>query len=76
MPYKKKDANTLEFEITLPARTGNGPATKELTMQYNRRNLRPGAEPRVPIRSRGQTEQLQQLQQKLERLRQQQGTQR
>lgn len=42
MTYKKKDANTLEFEITLPARTANGPATKELTMQYNRRNLRPG----------------------------------
>jgi hypothetical protein len=42
MPYKKKDANTLEFEITLPGRTANGPATKELTMHYNRRNLRPG----------------------------------
>ena len=42
MTYKKKDATTLEFEITLPARTANGPATKELTMQYNRRNLRPG----------------------------------
>ena len=44
MTYKKKDANTLEFEITLPARTGNGPATKELTMNYNRRNLRPGVD--------------------------------
>ena len=42
MTYKKKDASTLEFEITLPARTANGPATKELTMQYNRLNLRPG----------------------------------
>jgi hypothetical protein len=42
MTYKKKDANTLEFEITLPARTANGPATKELTMHYNQRNLRPG----------------------------------
>jgi len=42
MTYKKKDANTLEFEITLPARTENGPATKELTMHYNQRNLRPG----------------------------------
>ncbi len=42
MTYKKKDANTLEFEITLPARTVNGPATKELTMHYNRRNIRPG----------------------------------
>ena len=46
MTYKKKDANTLEFEITLPARTENGPATKELTMQYNRRNLRPGVNTR------------------------------
>ena len=44
MTYKKKDANTLEFEITLPARTANGPATKELTMHYNRRNLRPGVD--------------------------------
>ncbi|MBC8470937.1 MAG: hypothetical protein H8D56_15805 [Planctomycetes bacterium] len=44
MTYKKKDANTLEFEITLPARTGDGPATKELTMNYNRRNLRPGVD--------------------------------
>ena len=42
MQYKKKNVNTLEFEITLPARTANGPATKELTMHYNRRNLRPG----------------------------------
>ncbi|NQT01397.1 MAG: hypothetical protein HQ580_05215 [Planctomycetes bacterium] len=44
MKYKKKDANTLEFEITLPARTRNGPATKELTMHYNRRNIRPGVD--------------------------------
>ncbi|MBW7988418.1 MAG: hypothetical protein FVQ84_00120 [Planctomycetes bacterium] len=42
MKYKKKNATTLEFEIKLPARTENGPATKELTMHYNRRNLRPG----------------------------------
>jgi len=42
MAYKKKNATTLEFEIILPARTANGPATKELTMHYNRRNLRPG----------------------------------
>jgi len=42
MTYKKKDATTLEFEITLPARTEKGPGTKELTMRYNRRNLRPG----------------------------------
>ncbi len=39
--YKKKDANTLEFEITLPARTKSGPATKELKMHYHQRNVRP-----------------------------------
>lgn len=39
--YKKKDANTLEFEITLPARTESGPATKELKMHYHQRNVRP-----------------------------------
>ena len=39
--YKKKDANTLEFEIELPARTDDGPAVKELTMRYHRRNVRP-----------------------------------
>jgi hypothetical protein len=42
LPYEKKDANTLEFEITLPARTAEGPGVKELTMHYNRRNIRPG----------------------------------
>lgn len=45
--YKKKDANTLEFEIKLPARTEAGPATKELTMHYNRRNIRPGVNVRL-----------------------------
>jgi len=44
MTYKKKDANTLEFEIILPARTEKGPATKELSMHYNRRNLQPGVD--------------------------------
>ncbi|MHC4458030.1 MAG: hypothetical protein ACYS0I_13280 [Planctomycetota bacterium] len=39
--YKRKDANTLEFEITLPARNDAGPATKELKMHYHRRNVRP-----------------------------------
>jgi hypothetical protein len=39
--YKKKDANTLEFEIKLPARTEKGPAVKELKMHYHRRNVRP-----------------------------------
>jgi len=41
LPYKKKDAGTLEFEIELPARTDSGPAVKELTMHYHRRNVRP-----------------------------------
>jgi len=41
MKYKKKDANTLEFEIELPARTEEGPAVKELKMHYHRRNVRP-----------------------------------
>ncbi|MEJ2702285.1 MAG: hypothetical protein P8Z79_07565 [Sedimentisphaerales bacterium] len=39
--YKKKDANTLEFEIEMPSRTEAGPATKELKMRYHRRNVRP-----------------------------------
>jgi hypothetical protein len=41
MEYKRKDAGTLEFEIKLPARTEDGPAVKELTMHYHRRNVRP-----------------------------------
>jgi len=41
LKYKKKNANTLEFEITLPARNEDGPAVKELSMHYHRRNLRP-----------------------------------
>ncbi len=41
MEYTKKDASTLEFEIELPARTDTGPAVKELTMHYHRRNVRP-----------------------------------
>ena len=41
MKYTKKDASTLEFEITLPARTEEGPAVKELKMHYHRRNVRP-----------------------------------
>ncbi len=39
--YTKKNASTIEFEITLPARTEDGPAVKELTMHYHRRNIRP-----------------------------------
>ena len=34
LKYEKKDANTLEFEIQLPARTGEGPSVKELKMHY------------------------------------------
>jgi hypothetical protein len=41
MDYVKKDANTLEFEIKLPARSETGPAVKELKMHYYRRNVRP-----------------------------------
>lgn len=37
--YKKKNANTLEFEIELPARTEAGPAVKNLMMHYHRRNV-------------------------------------
>lgn len=40
MEYTKKNASTLEFEIQLPARTDQGPAVKELTMQYSRINVR------------------------------------
>jgi len=50
MKYEKKDANTLEFEIQLPARSQAGPAVKELKMTYHRRHLRPGAEPQLPVR--------------------------
>jgi len=41
LKYVKKDASTLKFEIELSARTEKGPATKELTMHYHRRNVRP-----------------------------------
>ena len=41
LKYTKRDASTLEFEIALPARSDTGPAVKELTMHYHRRNVRP-----------------------------------
>jgi hypothetical protein len=41
MEYERKDAYTLEFEITLPERSESGPATKNLEMRYHRRNVRP-----------------------------------
>ena len=40
MKYTRKDAYTLMFEIELPARTDDGPATTELKMRYHRRNVR------------------------------------
>ena len=40
--YKKKNANTLEFEIKLPARNDDGPAEKNLMMHFHRRHLRSG----------------------------------
>ena len=49
--YKKKDANTLEFEITLPARTETGPATKELRMVYHLRHVRTNGTPQPELRS-------------------------
>ena len=52
MKYEKKDANTLEFEIELPARNDTGPAVKELKMTYHRRHLRPGREPQLPTPTR------------------------
>jgi hypothetical protein len=39
--YTKKDASTLEFEIELPARDDDGPAERNLEMQYSRINVRP-----------------------------------
>lgn len=40
MKYEKLDANTLKFEIELPARDKDGPAKKELKMRYYRRHIR------------------------------------
>jgi hypothetical protein len=36
MEYKRKDAETLQFEIEIPAH-----GSRELEMQYHRRNVRP-----------------------------------
>ena len=41
MEYEKKNANTLKFEIKLPARSEKGPAVKNLKMNYHRLNIRP-----------------------------------
>jgi len=40
MKYEKKDANTLKFEVELQERTETGPAVKNLTMHYQRLNVR------------------------------------
>ena len=45
MKYERKDVGTLKFEIEVPARTDKGPGKKELTMNYHRRNVRPGYTP-------------------------------
>ena len=47
--YKKKDANTLEFEITLPARTSTTSSSRELLMYYHLRNVRPGVTPQPSV---------------------------
>jgi len=41
LKYEKEDANTLKFEIILPARDKDKPSAVNLTMQYQRLNLRP-----------------------------------
>jgi hypothetical protein len=38
--YERKDAGMLEFEIELPARTADGPAVRNLEMNYTRINVR------------------------------------
>lgn len=40
MKYEKIDANTIKFEIKLPARTKDGPGKKELKMKYIRKHIR------------------------------------
>jgi len=40
--YVRKNANTIEFEIKLDARTEKGPATRNLKMHFLRKNIRPG----------------------------------
>jgi hypothetical protein len=41
LEYTRKNANTLEFEVELPARSDKGPAVVKLKMHYHRVNLRP-----------------------------------
>ena len=49
--FKKKDANTIEFEITLPPRTDTGPAEKTLRMVFHRRHVRERGTPQPDLRS-------------------------
>jgi len=49
--FKKKDANTIEFEITLPARTDDGPAKQTLTMIFHRRHVRVRNNPQPTLRN-------------------------
>ena len=42
LKYARKDSSTLEFEIELPARSSDKPATQELKMRYHRRNVPDG----------------------------------
>jgi hypothetical protein len=41
LPYTRKDAETLEFEIALPPRKDDKPAVVQLEMHYQRKNIRP-----------------------------------
>jgi hypothetical protein len=41
MEFEREDASTLKFELTLPARTKDGPAVANLQMHYQRLNVRP-----------------------------------
>ncbi|MBI9018630.1 MAG: hypothetical protein JEZ07_15360 [Phycisphaerae bacterium] len=47
MKYTRKDNNTIEFEVKLPARSADGPAKKELEMKYVIRHIRANQQPRV-----------------------------
>ena len=40
LTYEKENANTLKYEIVLPARSADGPAVVNLEMHYHRLNIR------------------------------------
>jgi hypothetical protein len=50
MEFEREDAITLKFEVTLPARGKDGPATAKLEMHYQRLNIRPGVVLPPPVR--------------------------